>query len=113
LADDYETILTPSKTIVVGDGDRVDDLLDFAMVGLSQMYGLEFLGLLNMRPTDIPMKPNARALVWCELRELYSQDEARRWMMSPHPQLNDRRPLDCSYADVMAVIDQLKAGAFT
>jgi uncharacterized protein (DUF2384 family) len=65
-----------------------------------------------MRPTDIPMKPNARALVWAELRQIYSQDEARIWMMSPHPQLKDRRPAECSYMEVMAVIDQLKAGAF-
>jgi len=76
------------------------------------MYGLEFLGLLNMRPNDIPMKPNARALVWAELRQFYSQDEAHTWMMSPHPQLEDRRPVDCSYADVMAIIDRLKAEVF-
>ena len=66
-----------------------------------------------MRPDNTPMHANARALVWTELRQFYSEDEARRWLDTPHPQLGNRRPRDCSYAEVMAVIDQLKSGAFT
>jgi len=53
-----------------------------------------------------------KALIYCELREFYYADEARRWMESPHPQLDDRRPCDCSFDGVMAVIDRLKSGAF-
>jgi len=43
------------------------------------------------------------ALVWCELRELYSEAEARTWLEVPHPQLDDRCPRECSFAEVMAV----------
>ena len=52
------------------------------------------------------------ALVWCELRELYSEAEARMWLETPHPQLDDRCPRECSFAEVMAVVDRLKSGAF-
>lgn len=75
------------------------------------MYGVEFMGLLNMRPTTIPMQSNARALVFCELMAFFDRALARQWLETPHPQLGNRRPLDCSYADVMAVIDDMKAGA--
>jgi len=58
------------------------------------------------------MRHDALALVWCELIEFYDADAARQWLRSPHPQLKGRKPIDCSYAEVMVIIDQLKAGAF-
>jgi len=53
-----------------------------------------------------------RALIWCELVELYNPDDAMHWLNEPHPQLNDRRAADCAFDEVMAIIDQLKSGAF-
>jgi len=53
-----------------------------------------------------------RTLIWCEIRKFYEPREAYQWMESPHPQLEDRRPRDCTYDEVMMVIDRLKSGAF-
>lgn len=48
-----------------------------------------------------------------ELGELYTVPEALRWLQSPHPQLNDRMPIDCTLGEVLVVVMQLKDGAFT
>lgn len=52
------------------------------------------------------------ALVWCELRELFGYAQAHEWMITPHPMFDGRCPHDCSFDEVMRVIDQLKSGAF-
>jgi transcriptional regulator with XRE-family HTH domain len=50
-----------------------------------------------------------------ELAELYSPEEARLWLFSPHKQLNGDRPADRIHhgkiEDVLTVIAQLKDGA--
>lgn len=52
-----------------------------------------------------------------ELAEFYSPTEARLWLFSPHRQLHGRRPADLIQAgnvdDVLALISQLRDGAFT
>jgi len=53
-----------------------------------------------------------RARIWREVRELYEPRDAWRWMEAEHPQLGGRRPRDCSYDEVMAVLDRLKSGAY-
>ena len=47
-----------------------------------------------------------------ELLSFYGYDEAEYWLKSPHPQLQGRKPIDCSFAEVKAVVDRLKSGAF-
>lgn len=46
------------------------------------------------------------------LGAFYDRDEAETWMTSPHPELKDRRPMDCSFEEVDAVIERLHAGAY-
>jgi len=58
------------------------------------------------------MTQSERALVWCELRELYTREEADRWLNLPHPQLDGRKASDCTFKEVMAVIDRMSSGAF-
>lgn len=51
-----------------------------------------------------------------ELSELYSPEEARLWLFSPHKLLGGDRPADRIHQgrvdDVLALIDQLKTGAY-
>lgn len=51
-----------------------------------------------------------------ELSELYSPDEARLWLFSPHKMLGGDRPADRIHnghiEDVLAIIAQLKDGAY-
>jgi transcriptional regulator with XRE-family HTH domain len=51
-----------------------------------------------------------------ELSELYSPDEARLWLFSPHKLLKRNRPIDRiqrgTMEDVLTVISQIKDGAF-
>ena len=54
-----------------------------------------------------------QAIVYVELREVYSPQEANYWLANPHMRLDWRRPNDCKLDEVLAVIDQLKSGAFT
>jgi len=53
-----------------------------------------------------------RILVWRQVRKFYEVGDAHKWMESPHPQLDNRRPCDCTYDEVMVIIDRLKSGAF-
>lgn len=50
-----------------------------------------------------------------ELSEFYPPDEARLWLLSPHPLLGGDRPADRiqqgQLDEVLAVIEQLKTGA--
>lgn len=59
------------------------------------------------------MTANECCVVLMELGELYTVPEALRWLQSPHPQLNDRMPIDCTLGEVLVVVMQLKDGAFT
>jgi hypothetical protein len=34
------------------------------------------------------------------------------WLTTPHPQLDGRCALDCTFDEVMAIIDRLRTGAF-
>ncbi|MCH8112061.1 MAG: DUF2384 domain-containing protein [Proteobacteria bacterium] len=51
-----------------------------------------------------------------ELSEFYSPSEARLWLFSPHRLLGGERPADRiqrgKVEDVLALIDQLKSGAY-
>jgi transcriptional regulator with XRE-family HTH domain len=51
-----------------------------------------------------------------QLREFYEPDEARLWLFSPHRLLGGETPADKIQAgnaqDVLALIDQLRDGAF-
>ena len=42
-----------------------------------------------------------------ELLSFYNYDEAERWLISPHPQLGGRKAIDCSFAEVKAIVDRL------
>jgi uncharacterized protein (DUF2384 family) len=61
---------------------------------------------------DQAMKSKERAVVFMALRELFSDEEARAWLNTTHPQLKGRTPLECEYREVIAIIDQLRSGAF-
>lgn len=58
------------------------------------------------------------ALEWvaAQLAEFYAPDEARLWLYRPHPLLEGGRPADRIQAgdidSVLALIDQLKSGAY-
>jgi hypothetical protein len=58
------------------------------------------------------MNEAEKALVYVELRELFNALDARAWLIVPNAALAGRCPNDCSFADVMRVIDMLKSGAF-
>lgn len=51
-----------------------------------------------------------------QLSDLYQPDEARLWLFSPHTLLEGRRPADLiaegREEEVLAVIDQLRDGAY-
>ena len=53
-----------------------------------------------------------RDVIWRELILLYDERDAALWMDMPHPQLEGRSPIDCSFEEVKAVIDRLNSGAF-
>jgi hypothetical protein len=59
------------------------------------------------------MNEAERALVYCELREMFSALDTRAWLAVSNAALDGRRPNDCSFVEVMRVVDQLKSGAFT
>jgi len=53
-----------------------------------------------------------RELVLCEVRDFYDHDQAQQFLITPQPLLSGRRPLDCQFAEIMRLVDQLKSGAF-
>jgi uncharacterized protein (DUF2384 family) len=54
-----------------------------------------------------------RELIWCELRDIYTAIDAHTWLETPHGMLDNRRPRDCGFDEVLRQIDSLKSGAFT
>lgn len=52
-----------------------------------------------------------------QLAEFYEPDEARLWLFAPHPLLDGDRPADRiqrgDLDDVLALISQLRSGAYT
>lgn len=58
------------------------------------------------------MTSTERDIIWRELLELYNHVDAAMWMFAPHPQLDGRKPCDCRFEEVKAVIDRLNSGAF-
>lgn len=50
------------------------------------------------------------ALVWCYLLDLYDRERAHDWLNKPHSLLGDRRPADCSFDEVLPIIEQIKTG---
>jgi len=58
------------------------------------------------------MNARQRELVFCELRKFYDRDDAEIWLELPHPQLKGRRPTDCEFEEVMAILDRLGSGAY-
>jgi uncharacterized protein (DUF2384 family) len=49
--------------------------------------------------------------IMTKLERIYPHEQAEMWMHSNHPMLGERQPVDCSYHEVMRVIDVLKSGA--
>jgi uncharacterized protein (DUF2384 family) len=45
------------------------------------------------------------------LGELYDQKRAQAWLEKPHFLLGGQRPLDASFLEVLALIEQIKTGA--
>jgi transcriptional regulator with XRE-family HTH domain len=92
--------------------------------------GRELAQLLNTTPETVSRWQTGRAephrerleqlltLEWLSdlLAEFYVPDEARLWLFSPHRLLGGDRPADRIQAgrveDVLALIEQLKTGAF-
>ena len=69
-------------------------------------------GTATPRPEDELRLSDMRYVVE-RLGEYYTRDEIRRWLNSPHPQLDGARPFDLIHADrtveVLAVIARLDA----
>lgn len=97
---------------------------------LAGMKGREVAQLLNTTPETVsrwrggkvePQPDRLQRLLlleWLvtELSEFYPPNEARLWLLSPHPLLGGERPADRiqqgKLDDVLAIIEQLKTGAF-
>jgi uncharacterized protein (DUF2384 family) len=60
----------------------------------------------------VVMNEAEKALVYVELRELFEPWQVRTWLETPHGLLEDRQPQQCSFREVLRVIDTLKSGAF-
>jgi hypothetical protein len=58
------------------------------------------------------MTATEHALIWMELREFFDHEQARAWLETPRAALTYRKPKDCTFAEAMALIDQLKSAAF-
>jgi hypothetical protein len=43
--------------------------------------------------------------------EVLYRAEVDMWLTLPHPQLEGRRPMDCSYVEVVRILDRLESGA--
>jgi transcriptional regulator with XRE-family HTH domain len=104
---------------------RLDQIRRFG--GIS---GREVAHLLNTTPETVSRwrtgktepQPDRRdsllRLEWLvtELAELYSPEEARLWLFSPHKRLSGERPVDLitrgQTEDVLRIIAQLKDGAY-
>ena len=57
------------------------------------------------------MTPAEAALARNSLGELYDQKRAQAWLEKPHFLLGGHRPLDASFLEVLALIEQIKTGA--
>ena len=98
--------------------------------GLAGIKGREMAQLLDTTPETVsrwrggkvePQPERLKRLLlleWLvtELSEFYPPEEARLWLLSPHALLGGDRPADRiqkgKLDDVLAVIEQLKTGAF-
>lgn len=59
------------------------------------------------------MTNNEIMALYSRLRLFFTSfDDAAKWMNSPHKLLQDRKPIDCTFIEVRAIIDQLDSGAF-
>ena len=92
--------------------------------------GREVAQLLNTTPETVSRWKSGRVsppsdrlqllltLEWLigEMAKLYTPEEARLWLFSHHPLLDGARPADRiqagAIADVLALVDQLKSGAY-
>ena len=100
------------------------------ITNLAKIKGREIAQLLDTTPETVsrwrggkvePQPDRLERLLmleWLvtELHDFYPPDEARLWLLSPHPLLGGARPADRIQQgrldDVLAVIEQLKTGAF-
>lgn len=92
-------------------GREVAQLLDTTPETVSRWRG----GRVEPQPNRLNRLLLLEWLV-TELAEFYPPEEARLWLLSPHPLLGGDRPADRiqqgKLDDVLAVIEQLKTGAF-
>lgn len=92
-------------------GREVAQLLDTTPETVSRWRG----GRVEPRPNRLQRLLLLEWLV-TELAKFYPPDEAHLWLLSPHSLLDGDRPADRiqgdNLDDVLAVIEQLKTGAF-
>ncbi len=72
-------------------------------------------GRVEPRPSNLDRLLTLEWLV-VQLSELYPPEEARLWLLSPHPLLGGERPADRiqkgRVEDVLSLIEQLTSGAY-
>lgn len=92
-------------------GREVAQLLDTTPETISRWRG----GKVEPQPDRLSRLLLLEWLV-TELAEFYPPEEARLWLLSPHPLLDGDRPANRIQQgrvdDVLAIIEQLKTGAF-
>ena len=47
------------------------------------------------------------------LADWYTPDEAERWLNSPQPLLDGKKPIDARPDEVLRLLDQLESGSYT
>jgi hypothetical protein len=56
------------------------------------------------------MTPAETALARHSLEELYDEERAQAWLEKPHILLGNKNPLEASFLEVLALIEQIKTG---
>lgn len=102
--------------------DRIQRHAGIRSRDVAQLMGTTQQTVSRWRHSRAAPQPSALtrllALEWVatQLAEFYEPDEARLWLYRPHPLLAGGRPADRIQAHdidaVLALIDQLKSGAY-
>lgn len=63
------------------------------------------------------MEPDDGKSLWAELLELYTEEEAVKWLTSPHPMLDGKTAAEMmargEFERLFAIVDGISAGTFT